>query len=245
MTDIADAMLLGRLFEALFAHRVVVVATSNVAPADLYREGLNRALFLPFIALIEASMDVVRLDAARDFRLERLSAARCWIVPADAAAKAELDRSFAALSAGETAHALSLPLLGRTIEVPAAAANVARFHFAELCERPLGGIDYLTLARRFHTILIDGIPIIPGEARNVAKRFISLIDTLYDAHVKLIASAAAEPAQIYHAETGHESFEFARTVSRLMEMRSRDYLALPHGSSDSLASGDTSGLVDT
>ena len=245
VTDIADAMLLGRLFQGLFARGVVVVATSNVAPDDLYREGLNRALFLPFIALIHAKMDVLRLDAARDFRLEKLGNVPVWHVPANAAARAELDRAFTALAGGIPAKAMALPLLGREIHVPLAAGNVARFGFADLCEQPLGAGDYLAIARQFHSIIVDDIPVIAPDARNAAKRFINLVDTLYDAHVKLIASAAAEPAGLYHAEQGWEAFEFARTVSRLIEMRGTQYLALPHGSSDSMGSGNTSGLVDT
>ncbi len=245
VTDIADAMLLGRLFQALLARHVVIVATSNVAPPDLYREGLNRALFLPFIALIGEKMDVLRLDAARDFRLERLANQPVWLVPADALAREKLDRAFAGLAGGEMPQPMVLPLLGREIEVPLAAGNVARFSFAGLCEQPLGSGDFLALARRFHTIIIDDIPVIAPDARNAAKRFINLIDTLYDAHVKLLASAAAEPALLYQAGQGREAFEFARTVSRLIEMRSEKYLALPHGSSDSMGSGNTSGLVDT
>ena len=245
VTDIADAMILGRLFKAMLAQGVVVVATSNVAPEDLYREGLNRALFLPFIAMIGDNMQILRLDAARDFRLERLAGAQVWHVPAGEKARAALDAVFAALAGGEPPRPLDIPLLGRHIHVPQAAANVARFDFADLCEQPLGAIDYLTLARRFHTILVDGIPVIAPDARNVAKRFINLIDTLYDAHVKLVASAATEPAGLYHASEGREAFEIARTVSRLTEMRSQDYLALPHGLAHSLGSGDSSGLVET
>ena len=245
VTDIADAMILGRLFQALWAQGVVIVATSNVAPNDLYRDGLNRALFLPFIALIGDHMDVLRLDAARDFRLEKLSSAPVYFVPADAAAHAALDAAFAALAAGTIPAPMRLPLLGREIFVPAAAASVARFNFADLCEKPMGSADYLALAQRFHTIILDEIPVIPADARNVAKRFILLIDTLYDARVKLLASAAAEPESLYRAAQGREAFEFARTVSRLVEMRSQDYLQLAHGRSDSRGSGNTSGLAET
>ena len=245
VTDIADAMILGRLFQALWARGVVIVATSNVAPGDLYRDGLNRALFLPFIALIGDNMDVLRLDAAKDFRLEKLSSAPVYFVPADAAAHAALDRAFAALAGGANPHPLRLPLLGREIFVPIAATGIARFNFADLCEQPMGTADYLALAQRFHTLIIDGIPVIPADARNVAKRFILLIDTLYDGHVKLLASAAAEPENLYRAGQGREAFEFARTVSRLAEMRSQDYLQLAHGLSDSRGSGNTSGLAET
>ena len=245
VTDIADAMILGRLFQALWAQGVVIVATSNVAPADLYQDGLNRALFLPFIALIGQNMDIAHLDAAKDFRLEKLSSAPVYLVPADTLATQALDRAFASLSGGVPPGPLRLPLLGREIVVPQAAANVARFSFADLCEQPMGAADYLALAQRFHTLIIDAIPVIPADARNVAKRFILLIDTLYDRHVKLLASAAAEPSGLYQAADGREAFEFARTVSRLIEMRSRDYLELAHGRGDSRGSGDSSGLVET
>ena len=245
VTDIADAMILGRLFQALWAQGVVIVATSNVAPGDLYRDGLNRALFLPFITLIGEHMNVLRLDAAKDFRLEKLSSAPVYFVPADAAAHAALDEAFAALAGGASPRPMRLPLLGREIFVPIAATGIARFNFADLCEQPLGAADYLALAQRFHTLIIDGIPIIPADARNVAKRFILLIDTLYDGRVKLLASAAAAPENLYRAAQGREAFEYARTVSRLVEMRSQDYLQLAHGSSDSRGSGNSSGLAET
>ena len=245
VTDIADAMILGRLFQALWAQGVVIVATSNVAPGDLYRDGLNRALFLPFITLIGEHMNVLRLDAAKDFRLEKLSSAPVYFVPADAAAHAALDEAFAALAGGASPRPMRLPLLGREIFVPIAAPGIARFNFADLCEQPLGAADYLALAQRFHTLIIDGIPIIPADARNVAKRFILLIDTLYDGRVKLLASAAAAPENLYRAAQGREAFEYARTVSRLVEMRSQDYLQLAHGRSDSRGSGNSSGLAET
>ena len=245
VTDIADAMILGRLFQALWAQGVVIVATSNVAPGDLYRDGLNRALFLPFITLIGEHMNVLRLDAAKDFRLEKLSSAPVYFVPADAAAHAALDEAFAALAGGASPRPMRLPLLGREIFVPIAAPGIARFNFADLCEQPLGAADYLALAQRFHTLIIDGIPIIPADARNVAKRFILLIDTLYDGRVKLLASAAAAPENLYRAAQGREAFEYARTVSRLVEMRSQDYLQLAHGRSNSRGSGNSSGLAET
>lgn len=245
VTDIADAMILGRLFTRLFAAGVTVVATSNVAPDDLYAGGLNRALFLPFVALLQDRMEVVRLDARTDFRLEKLSRAATFLVPADARAAAALTASFASLSGQPTGRPATLPLLGRAVAVPEAAGGVARFSFAALCDAPLGAADFLAIARAYHTVLIDGIRIIaPGE-RDVAKRFITLIDTLYDRHVKLLASAAAEPQGLYTAEEGREAFEFQRTVSRLIEMRSESYLALPHGAATSQGSGDTTGLVET
>lgn len=245
VADIADAMIIGRLFTALFAEGVVVVATSNVEPSRLYEGGLNRALFLPFLTLLEQRMDVVELAARTDFRLEKLGGAEVWHVPADGKASHELDDAFRRLTGGARAGPVVLTVQGRELEAPLAAHGVARLSFAALCEAPLGASDYLALAERFHTLVLDGVPVMGFEKRNEAKRFITLIDTLYDRNVKLVASADAEPEGLYRAEEGHEAFEFARTISRLVEMRSQDYLALPHGRRDSRASGDTTGLVET
>lgn len=245
VTDITDAMILGRLFTALFADGVTVVATSNVAPDRLYEDGLNRTLFMPFIALLQARMDVVRLDAATDFRLQKLSRGSTWHVPADAAATAALDVVFASLTGQAEGKPAMLPLLGRHVAVPQAARGVARFSFAALCEAPLGAADFLAIAQAYHTVLIDGIRVMGPAERNLAKRFITLIDTFYDRHIKLVASADAEPTALYQAEEGREAFEFNRAVSRLIEMRSDDYLALPHGSVASLGSGNTTGLAET
>jgi cell division protein ZapE len=243
--DIADAMILGRLFEALFAAGVVVVATSNVAPERLYEGGLNRALFVPFIDLLGRRMEVVALTSRTDFRLEKLSGSPVYYVPADEKAHIALGKAFKALTGAARGAPLVLPVLGRELAVPEAVDHVARFSFVDLCEKPLAAPDYLVIARHFHTLLIDAIPILSPERRNEAKRFIILIDALYDQHVKLIASAAAEPQDLFVGRDGREAFEFARTASRLIEMRSRDYLALPHGAATSAASGDTSGLVET
>jgi len=242
--DIADAMILGRLFARLFDLGVVVVATSNVAPEELYRDGLNRALFLPFIALLRERMEVMRLDARTDFRLEKLSGVAVWHTPADAAARAAIDAAWRRLAGGQPGAPLDLPLKGRAVHVPRAAMGAARFSFADLCARPLGALDYLAIAHAFHTVVIEGIPVMDDDSRNEAKRFIVLIDTFYDNHVKLVASAEAEPAGLYRGSEGFEAREFARTVSRLIEMGSAAYLALPHGR-PAAAGGSSEGLVET
>lgn len=245
VTDIADAMILGRLFEALFARGVVVVATSNVEPARLYEGGLNRALFLPFIRLLQERVQVFELTSRTDFRLEKLEGAPVYHTPADEDARRALDRSFKRLTGQTSGASAELSVLGRAVEVPQAVGHVARFSFADLCARPLASADYLAIAEQFHTIFIDDIPVMPEHMRNEAKRFINLIDTLYDQHVKVIASAQAEPSLLYTGRHGREAFEFERTASRLIEMQSHDYLALPHGRTDSAGSGDTTGLVET
>ncbi len=245
VTDIADAMILGRLFARLFDLGTVVVATSNVAPDDLYKGGLNRALFLPFIAQISDHMSVVRLDARTDFRLEKLAGVKMWLVPADAAAATALEKAWAKMTGNAPCRSRDISIKGRTLHVPCSADGVARFSFAELCEQPLAASDYLRLARDYHTIMIDRIPVMDYPERNAAKRFITLIDTLYDNGVKLMASAAADPLSLYLATDGVEANEFKRTSSRLIEMGSESYLGLPHGHKDSTASGSTTGLVET
>jgi cell division protein ZapE len=245
VTDIADAMILGRLFTKLFELGTIVVATSNVAPEDLYKGGLNRALFLPFIAQISDHMDVLRLDARTDFRLEKLAGIRMWLVPASREADAALDAAWIKLTGNAIGRPRDIPIKGRILHVPCSAQGVARFFFTELCEKPLAASDYLRLAHDYHTIMIDRVPVMDYARRNAAKRFITLIDALYDNAVKLMASAAADPLSLYVATEGQEALEFKRTSSRLIEMSSESYLALPHGHKDSAASGTSTGLVET
>ena len=228
VTDIADAMILGRLFQALFARGVVIVATSNVEPERLYEGGLNRALFLPSIRQIQQHMQVFELDAPKDFRLEKLAGAPVYHVPADAAAHEALTRAFKSLTGRSRGEPRSLEVLGRQLVVPQAVNGVARFSFHDLCEQPLASSDYLAIAREFHTLVIDDIPVLPAHKRNEARRLTWLIDALYDMQVKVIASAQDQPVGLYLGTQGREVFEFERTASRLIEMRSTDYLALPH-----------------
>jgi len=245
VTDIADAMILGRLFARLFERDVVVVATANVRPDELYKDGLNRALFVPFIAMLNARMDVVRLAARTDFRLEKLAGQPIWYVPDDAIADAALDQVWRRLTGGEHGKAQDIPLKGRSIHVPRAFMRVARFSFHDLCEEPLAAADYLRIAREFHTIVLDHVPAMTYDNRNAAKRFIILIDTLYEMNVKLIASAAAPPEALYRADEGFEAREFKRTASRLIEMGSQSYLARPHGAGHERISGSSAGIVET
>jgi cell division protein ZapE len=244
VTDIADAMILGRLFTRMFERGVVVVATSNVEPDELYQDGLNRALFLPFIGLLTQRMEVLRLDARTDFRMEKLIGVKVWHVPADAAADRAIDAAWRRLTGGRDGQALDLVVKGHHLHVPSAAMGVARFGFHDLCEQPYGAIDYLRIAHEFHTVIIDHVPAMTFANRNEAKRFIALIDTFYDAGVKLIASAAAQPGALYQASEGYEVNEFKRTVSRLIEMGSIEYLALPHGRRPA-ATGSAEGIVET
>ncbi|MGA2893730.1 MAG: cell division protein ZapE [Xanthobacteraceae bacterium] len=245
VTDIADAMILGRLFTQLFERGIVMVATSNVPPDELYKDGLNRALFVPFIEILQKHMDIVRLDARTDFRLEKLSGMPTWYVPADAKADAALDEAWRRLAGGHDGLAQELTLLGRSVHVPRAFMGVARFGFRHLCEEPLAAADYLRIAREYHTIVLDHVPAMSYDNRNAAKRFIILIDTLYDMNVKLIASAAAEPDALYRADEGFEAQEFKRTASRLIEMRSQAYLAQPHGAAHARTTGSSVGIVET
>jgi cell division protein ZapE len=225
VSDIGDAMILGRLFEFLLAEEVVIVATSNRAPDELYKNGINRQLFLPFIALIKARLDMVELAGPRDYRLERLLSAPVYHAPLGPAAEAAMDSAWARLTHGAAPHAVTLEVQGRKLRVARQAAGVARMSFEELCERPLGAADYLELAERFHTLLLEGVPRLTPAMREAAARFRTLVDALYEAKTKLVIAADAEPGELYPA--GDQSFEFERTASRLMEMRSQAYLAMP------------------
>jgi cell division protein ZapE len=226
VNDIADAMILGRLFQALFDRSVVVVATSNTRPDDLFKGQPGRDAFLPFIALIKQRLDVLMLDAGRDFRRARLRGMPTWHVPADARAERALDLAFAQLTGDATPRPERLTVMGRTLVVPLAAEGVARFDFDALCGQPLGPGDYLALATHFHTLILDAIPRLSPDNYDEARRFIVLIDTLYDHRVKLLASAAAPPDQLY--QRGENAKMFERTASRLEEMQSQDWLELAH-----------------
>lgn len=237
VTDIADAMILGRLFKGLFERGVVMVVTSNSRPDQLYWNGLNRQLFLPFIDLIETHLETFELSSARDYRLDKLAGRPLYFAPDDAHARSELEQHWQRLTMGSIPAPAVLDVKGHAVHVPLAAAGVARFRFADLCEKPLGAADYLKVCQTFHTVLIEGLPLLGLEKRNEARRFINLIDTLYDNKICLIATAATEPHLLYARGDGAEAFE--RTASRLMEMRSEAYLAArpakrgsaPHNSS--------------
>ncbi|MEO1013986.1 MAG: cell division protein ZapE [Pseudomonadota bacterium] len=222
VTDIADAMILGRLLRGLLDAGAVVVATSNRAPDDLYKDGLNRQLFLPTIDLIKERLDVIELDAAQDYRLARLEGAPTYYAPLGPDADAAMDAAWSRFICGATAAEEMIEVQGRTLHVPAAARDAARFDFEDLCAKPLGAADYLAIADAFSTVFIDRIPEMGPEKRNEAKRFVTLIDTLYETRTKLVCSAAAPPEALY--ASGDGAFEFERTASRLIEMRSADYL---------------------
>ena len=224
--DIADAMILGRLFEALFARGVVVVATSNTAPEDLFRGKPGRDAFLPFIALIKQRLSVLHIEAQRDYRRERIHGLPTWHSPLGGRAERALDAAFRELTGEAHGVPCHLTILGRAVEVPETARGVARAEFEALCGKPLGPADYLALATHFHTLVLDGVPRLGPENFDKARRFITLVDALYEHRCKLVASAAAPPDSLY--EQGENAAMFERTASRLMEMQSQDYLALPH-----------------
>ena len=233
VTNPADAMILSRLFGKLLDERVKVVTTSNRPPHDLYKDGLNRELFLPFIDLIQQRMLVVPVDGPIDYRLDRLEGVEVWHVPNGQEATAALSRAFFQLTDYPVEDRAKVPCEeldvggGRTLRVPKSLKGVAVFSFKRLCGEPRGAADYLAIARRFHTVIIVGIPVMGPERRNEAARFVTLIDALYEHKVKLLAAADAEPSRLYRQGDG--SFEFQRTISRLEEMRSAEYLAEGHG----------------
>ena len=236
VTDVGDAMILGRFFQTLLEDGAVIVATSNRRPEDLYKNGINRQLFEPFIDLIKDRLDVMKLDSGRDYRLERLEAAPVYYTPLGAEADAAMDAAFERLTLGARPRSCEITVGGRTLDVPREAAGVARFAFADLCDRPLGPADYLAVAERFHTVMIDHVPLLTPERRDQAKRFSTLIDALYEVKTKLVMSAAAEPGDLY--PQGDYAFEFQRTASRLMEMRSHAYLAAERKGDGSGEPGD-------
>ncbi|BCJ89442.1 cell division protein ZapE [Terrihabitans soli] len=225
--DIADATIVARLFTELIAQGTVIVTTSNAPPERLYWKGINRDLFLPFIALIQRELDVIRLDVPQDFRLQKLLAAPVWFVPPDETAKAALDRAFADLAGAPKGEPETLRVQGRDLVIPNTLNGVARFTFAELCDRPLGPADFGAIARTFHTLIVDGVPKLDSQSNDIVRRFVILIDELYELRVKLIASAEAPPGELM--TRGDQSWDFQRTRSRLAEMGSKDWLALPHG----------------
>ncbi len=233
VNNAADAMILSRLFTALLAEGVTIVATSNRPPHDLYKDGLNRDLFLPFIALINARLDVFSLNGPTDYRMDRLHGVDMWHAPIGDTATQACRNAFFQLTDFSPEDAANVPTAeldvggGRTMHVPKSLKGVAVFSFRRLCGEARGAPDYLAIARTYHTVFIVGIPVLGPENRNEAARFVILVDALYEHKVKLIVAAAAEPADLY--PTGDGRFEFDRTISRLMEMQSTDYLALGHG----------------
>ena len=227
VTDIADAMILGRLFEALLARGVAVVATSNRPPDDLYKDGLNRQLFEPFIEMLKTRLEVVAVKGPTDFRLDRLRGQKVYFAPISPATEAEFDALWTRLTRGEEERGATLEVMGRKLTLPRAAGGFVRTSFSSLCGQPLGSQDYLALAERFHTVFLEGIPVLSPQKRDEARRFVHLIDALYEADAKLVALAGAEPDALYPAGDG--AFEFERTASRLHEMRSADYLEKVRG----------------
>ena len=219
-------MILGRLFQALFERGVVVVTTSNTAPDDLFKGQPGRDAFLPFIALINQRLELLVMSGARDYRRDRMKGVRTWLVPVDAMSVRELDKAFVRLTGGSAIRPVTLTVMGRDLVVPQASDGVARFDFDTLCNTALGAGDYLAIATNFHTLVLDGIPRLSPDNFDQARRFIVLVDALYDQRVKLIASAEAQPDKLY--QRGENAKMFERTASRLDEMQSEDWLGLNH-----------------
>lgn len=235
VTDIADAMVLGRLFKELLERGVVVVATTNRPPDDLYKDGLNRQLFLPFIEMIKQAFDILTLEGPTDYRYDRLKGVETYYTPVNEETTAKLSEAFFRLTDRNVEDRDKVPtgeltVQGRTLFVPKCARGVAVFSFKRLCANPLGSADYLAIARAYHTVIMVAVPRLERDKRNEAKRFVTFIDALYEHGVKFLCSAAVAPADLYPAGDG--SFEFERTVSRLIEMQSEDYLARGHGKMD-------------
>ncbi|HYE44775.1 MAG TPA: cell division protein ZapE [Caulobacter sp.] len=222
VTDIADAMILGRLFEALFERGVTLVATSNRPPDDLYKDGLNRQLFLPFIEMLKSRMDVVAIKGPKDFRLDRLRSARVWLSPLDADNERTFDALWADMLDGQAETGAALEVLGRKLHLPRASGGLLRASFASLCDHALGPNDYLAIADRFHTLFLEDVPKLDPAKRSAARRLNTLVDALYEAKARLVTLAAVPPRELY--PEGEGSFEFERTVSRLEEMQSADWL---------------------
>src|SRR5882672_1942670 len=226
VTNIADAMILGRLFETLFNQGVTVVATSNRAPDDLYKDGLQRDRFLPFIDLLKQRLEILELGGGHDYRMDRLRELDVYLTPSGASANAKLDEAFRALAGGADSEPRVLRTQGRDVDVPRAAPGVAMAHYLDWCARPMGAADFLCIADHFHTVIVADVPRMGPDSQDKAARFVTMIDTFYEKKVKFICSAAMAPTGLY--VEGDGAFEFQRTVSRLMEMQSPEYLALEH-----------------
>ena len=224
ISDIADAMIIGRLFAVMFQQGTIVVATSNVAPDGLYNDGLNRQLFLPFIAMLKAHCEVYALDARADFRLEKIESGEAYLSPLGPRADAMLQRLWDRVSSGLESQPVELGMKGRKLIPKRAARRVAWFKFDQLCCEPRAAGDYLAIAKRFDTVVIEAVPMMGNEMRNEAKRFVTLVDILYDKGVRTVFSAEANPHALYQGTSGAVAIEFQRTASRLVEMQSKDYL---------------------